>query len=194
MKRRNDDIMYRRRMRNMDSPSAPTTPPKSIPPATEHIQVDELATSSTAILNPSSVKSTSSPCPVPMPVNDSSIEQALMHTQGPPPAGVETENQAKMIVAAEMGENTDPSLYNEASPVTLQGQQYRMGGSPMTITRPSQMMDQQSMMYNSPGHPQWEGNMGMSPIGRGSPMHHGHMPNKSLLFYDISNLTVYMVV
>ncbi|KAI6648030.1 CREB-binding protein isoform X2 [Oopsacas minuta] len=173
MKRRNDDIMYRRRMRNMDSPTAPPTPPRSIPPSSDPIPIDDPATSSTAMLNPSSVKSTKSPCPPPLSVNESPIEQCKMTTQGPPPAGVEAEQQAKLIVAEAMSGNTDPSLYNEASPVTLSGQQYRMSGSPMTISRPSPMMDQ-SMMYNSPVAQQWNGNM-----GRGSPMHHGLMPNKS---------------
>ena len=170
----------------MNSPAAPSTPPKSVPPVSETVPMDE---PTIVPPNPPSVKSTKSPgVPIAPSLIESPIEQCTITTQGPPPAGVEAEQQAKLIVAEAMsGGNTDPSLYNEASPVTLQGQQtYR--GSPMSITRPSPIdQHQQAMMYNSPASQVWDGNMGMSPmgpLGRGSPLHQGIITNKSRFSFN----------
>ena len=190
MKRQRGDIMYRRRMRNMNSPAVPSTPPKSVPPTSDTVQMDE---PTTVTPNPPSVNSTKSPGPPIVPsLMESPAEQ--MTTQGPPPAGVEAEQQAKLIVAEAMSGNTDPSLYNEASPVTLQGQSgYR--GNPMSMTRHSPLdQHRQNMIYNSPGSQVWDCNMSMSPmgpIGRGSPMHQGLMATKSkyCLFYPELELT-----
>ena len=174
----------------MNSPAAPSTPPKSVPPVSDTVPMDE---PTIVPPNPPSVHSTKSPGVSIVPsLVESPIEQRTITTQGPPPAGVEAEQQAKLLVAEAMsGGNTDPSLYNEAWPVTLQGQQaYR--GSPMSITRPSPLdQHHQNMMYNSPASQAWDPNMGMSPmgsIGRGSPLHQGIMTNKSKYFHAFNQV------
>ena len=160
----------------MNSPVIPTTPPKSVPGNSEVAPMEEYA-APTSHLNPSSVKSAKSPAvpPPPTSLNESQVEHRKMTTQGPPPAGVETEEQAKMLVAEAISGGYDPSLYNEASPVpTLSGQHqtpYRnMTDSPMSMARPSPM--DPGIMYHSPGNPVWDNNISMHTK---NPIHHGHL-------------------